>query len=584
MTFAIWKLDGLAMWEVKSWRYCLLLVITLGLLLPGFGALPALDRDESRFAQASRQMNQSGDFLDIRFQDQPRYQKPIGSYWLQAVSARLTGEHDAIWSYRLPSLLGVLIAVILTAWLGELLFDPRSGFIGALLVAGSVIVGVEARMATTDAALLATVMACQCALAYCFIHRDHARWPIAVLFWGALAASVLIKGPVGPLIVSVTAISLWAIERQGKWMLNLRPLSGLVGLIILVAPWFILIWLESDGRFFTASLGRDFWAKVISGQESKGFPPGYYLGTALITFAPFVLLMISALPWGWQERRQPPVYFLAAWVIPNWLLFELAATKLLHYTMPLLPALAVLTARTLTDYSRFGPSLLRSVISDGASCASGNISQSVSQQRSCTKSVAMGARLGRWSGVLGATAGILTLSAILGAVILTGTVIDWLTIAGLSVTAFGLILAAVKMWSLKVIQSLAVTLVSMAMFYAVTAEHLLPGVDILWPSRQVGKLVSASNRCPETVVASVGYSEPSLVFTLGKVTRLTSPDQAALHLQRDPKCHLLLVEQRWQEAVLSHLPYQPVPVATVSGFNYAKWQSVELELLSAADR
>src|ERR1700691_4000959 len=54
------------------------------LFLPGFFNIPPIDRDEARFAQASKQMIETGDYVDIRFQDEVRYKKPVGIYWLQA--------------------------------------------------------------------------------------------------------------------------------------------------------------------------------------------------------------------------------------------------------------------------------------------------------------------------------------------------------------------------------------------------------------------------------------------------------------------------------------------------------------------
>src|SRR5665213_3040485 len=73
--------------------------------LPGLFTLPPLDRDESRFAQASKQMLETGNFVDIRFGIEPRYKKPVGIYWLQAASAEVLGAvngdpaHKAIWIY-----------------------------------------------------------------------------------------------------------------------------------------------------------------------------------------------------------------------------------------------------------------------------------------------------------------------------------------------------------------------------------------------------------------------------------------------------------------------------------------------------
>src|SRR5690242_11815003 len=102
----------------------LLAVLCLTLFLPGFFTIPPTDRDESRFAQATTQMLKSGDFVDIRFQDESRYKKPVGIYWLQSAAVELAGGPDnvGIWAYRLPSLAGATLAVLLTAWVGARLF------------------------------------------------------------------------------------------------------------------------------------------------------------------------------------------------------------------------------------------------------------------------------------------------------------------------------------------------------------------------------------------------------------------------------------------------------------------------------
>jgi hypothetical protein len=84
------------------------------LFLPGFFNIPAIDRDEARFAQATKQMVESGDFVDIRFQDDVRYKKPVGIYWLQAAvvetasSLGLPRAQLRIWLYRIPSLIGAI--------------------------------------------------------------------------------------------------------------------------------------------------------------------------------------------------------------------------------------------------------------------------------------------------------------------------------------------------------------------------------------------------------------------------------------------------------------------------------------------
>src|SRR5258707_12969563 len=127
--------------------YALLVGLCLFLYLPGISAIPPLDRDEARFAQATRQMLETGDFLRIRFQDEARNKKPAGIYWLQAaaVSAFSTPESAAIWPYRLPSVVGALAAALLIFTIGSALFagdaegsPPRAvAFIAAILLASA---------------------------------------------------------------------------------------------------------------------------------------------------------------------------------------------------------------------------------------------------------------------------------------------------------------------------------------------------------------------------------------------------------------------------------------------------------------
>ena len=98
------RLDYLA----EGWRrWVLLLLLSLSLFVPGLTSLPPVDRDEARYIQATRQMLETGDLVQIRFQDEARNKKPIGIYWLQAaaVAAFSSPESAAIWPYRLPSAL-----------------------------------------------------------------------------------------------------------------------------------------------------------------------------------------------------------------------------------------------------------------------------------------------------------------------------------------------------------------------------------------------------------------------------------------------------------------------------------------------
>ena len=114
-----------------------LLFLSLLVFLPGLSNLPVIDRDEARFAQASVQMAESGDLLDIRFQDQTRYKKPAGIYWLQTAAIKVfskDGERK-IWVQRLPSVLGALLAIFATYWGAARMIGRRGAVIAAGLLA-----------------------------------------------------------------------------------------------------------------------------------------------------------------------------------------------------------------------------------------------------------------------------------------------------------------------------------------------------------------------------------------------------------------------------------------------------------------
>src|SRR5580698_7032292 len=182
-----------------------LTLVGLIFFLPGFFTVPAIDRDEARFAQATKQMVETGDFVDIRFQDEVRYKKPVGIYWLQSAVVKtasalgVPGPQLRIWLYRVPSLIGAIGAVLLTYWTALAFVTRRGAILAGLILGSSVLLGVEARLAKTDAMLLLTVVAAMGALARVYLSwqrgedPEHQPWMGPIIFWTALAGGILLK-------------------------------------------------------------------------------------------------------------------------------------------------------------------------------------------------------------------------------------------------------------------------------------------------------------------------------------------------------------------------------------------------------
>src|SRR3954454_22615838 len=335
-----------------------LLLCAALLFLPGFFTIPPIDRDEARFAQATKQMVESGDFVDIRFQDDVRYKKPVGIYWLQTVAVEtasalgLPRPQARIWLYRIPSLIGATGAVLLTYWTALAFVTRRGAIIAGLIICSSVLLGAEARLAKTDAMLLFTVVAAMGALARVYLSwqrgedPEHPPWTSPAIFWTALAGGILLKGPLILMFVGLTILALAILDRSAAWLWRLRPVWGLMWTLLLVLPWFVAIFWRAGDAFFTNSLGGDMLSK-LGAQESHGAPPGLYLLLFWITFWPGAALAGMAAPAVWRARREPGAQYLLAWLVPSWIVFEAVLTKLPHYVLPLYPAIAILTVGAL---------------------------------------------------------------------------------------------------------------------------------------------------------------------------------------------------------------------------------------------
>jgi 4-amino-4-deoxy-L-arabinose transferase-like glycosyltransferase len=300
--------------------------------LPGFFQIPAMDRDEARFAQATKQMLETGEYIDIRFQGEVRYKKPVGIYWLQAAAvktAEALGVPEArrtIWIYRIPSLLGAIGAVLATYWAALAFVPRRAALLAGLMMATSILLGVEARLAKTDAVLLFTCVTAMGAMARAYLGERRAPapglagWALPAIFWTALAAGVLIKGPLILLFVGLAVATLAIADRSLRWFMALRPLIGVLWFALLVLPWFVAILHRAGETFIAGSVGEDMLPKILGNKEGHGAPPGYYTLLFWVTFWPGAALAAMAVPSIWAARREKGARFLLAWIIPSWIL------------------------------------------------------------------------------------------------------------------------------------------------------------------------------------------------------------------------------------------------------------------------
>lgn len=529
------------------WRLPLLVLFLLACFLPGLFALPVVDRDEARFAQASRQMLASGDYVVPRLGAETRFKKPIGIYWLQSAAARALGFRGEapIWALRIPSLIGALLAALGTYVIGRRLFGDEAGLIAAALLGASLILNGEARLAKTDAMQLACAIGVQMVLARAYLARAPLALGEILLFWAALGLAILIKGPIVPLLAGLTALALVIADRRASWLKRLRPALGLPVTALMVLPWLIAIYLQAGTDFFHEAVGNDLLGKVATGQESHGAPPGAHLAAFLVAFWPGAALAILALPWVWRARREPAVRFCLAWGLPFWIVFELIATKLPHYTLPAYPAIALLTGAALWA-SRDAPAPLWGRLLTATSAAGG-------------------------------MAGAVAVPALLYG--LEGRIDPLVLALALSVVAIGA-LALGRALKAGPLAALPVLLAQAAASYGLAFGLVLPQIETAFISP---RLAAATHLlpCAAPQVMVAGFGEASVLFHLGAETRLGNGAQAADFLKDTQGCRAVFVganQQAGFKARAAELGLTPVALTTVDGLNLATTRRLSLTL------
>ena len=536
---------------IAGWRGPLLAaLLTLVAGLPGLLLLPPLDRDESRYAQATSQMLESGDYVDIRFQNEPRWKKPVGIYWMQAAAVALTSnvENRDIAPYRLPSLLGAMVAALAVAWAGAALFGQRAGFLAGAILGTTFLLSAEAGIAKTDAVLCGCVTLAMAALARIYMAvraGEIPRRPHKFLFWLGLGLSILIKGPIGLIVVAPAMIMLSIWDRDIKWMRRLGWGWGLPLVALLVGPWAIAITIATDGGFWREAVGHDLGGKITGAAESHGGFIGMYAVLAPLLLFPATLLLPAALSTGWHRRAEPAVRFMVCWLVPAWVIFELAPTKLWHYTLPTFGAIALLMAAALA----------RPI---------GTISRRV------------GAGL-----------------AVFAAVLICGITVYGLTAYGTSTAqtwaAMTIVCAAVAgaggafiLLNRAAISALAVSVVFGVMAHAALAGTLRQLRPLSVAPMLVAKMEEAGIAPDQGLipgpVAITTFHEPSFVFLTGKDTELTDAAGAAKALSEGRPA---IVEARDAEAFRQAMVATGAAgraVGAVRGHNYSSGDDVNLTL------
>ena len=417
----------------------------------------------------------------------------------------------------------------------------------------------EAHQATTDAALLAAAVAAQGSLGTLYVrnrHGENVGLGIPIIFWTAQGIGILLKGPILPLVSLLTILTLWVVDKSVSYLRGLRVRLGIPWVILLVCPWAIAVTLATDGAFFSDAIRSDLLPKIISGQESHGFPPGYYLLVVALTFWPGSLFLWPALRQAIKLRSRTGERFCLAWIIPVWLTFELIPTKLPHYILPIFPALSLVTARLILTSTTDSWNLSRWTL----------------------------ARVGL---ILWILVSFSLAAAIVALPVYLNGRFELLTLWPAGAAIALLILPVKKALRGRLVEAAVSAVILAALILAPTLHLIIPNADGLWLSRSVARAVERhSGSSPAPVIAAAGYHEPSLVFLCGTETKLVRVREAALHLRQNLDGLALVREKeddRFHRA-LSGFNGSVKLLESIKGFNYTKGKRLTLNLYGRSNQ
>lgn len=552
---------------ILGWRGPLMAaLVALIAGLPGFLLTPVLDRTESRIAEVSARMLDQGDWVDTRSGNGERLRTAAGLHWLQAAStAAFSDVQDRdIRSYRLPSLLGAMLAAWACAWGGAFLFGARAGFLAGALLGGTFLLSSLAGTAQPNTLLAGFVALTLAALArlYVLAREGEAEAaasggppprlprPLKLMAWGGLGASILVGGISGVLVIGATLVALGFMDRRWRWMGRIGWISGLTLLAFMIGPWAIAATVATDGDIWRMALNDNMITRAVQSRGDWSPPGGHILMAPLLLF-PATLMLPAALVTGFTRRAEPGVRFAVAWLVPSWLLFELAPDPQWHQTLPLYGAVAWLAAAALTQ--------------------------------------PLG-RISRWAG---------TALAILGGLYVLGATLYALSEFGgeasraWATPTIGLTLAAAAIGGFLLYHRMGVTAVLASLVLGVLAHASLAGLvrnlEPLWVSPRLEAALLQSGLHPvegryRPPVAIAGYDQPSIAFLFGPAARSTDASGAARAIADGRPA---VVEARHDAAfrrALARLGGEGRAEDRIEGVNYATGERVELILYRPAER
>jgi len=351
-------------WLRQDWQYLGILVLTSIILLFTGLSVRSLWGSEGRWAETVREMLISGNYFLPAINGQTYFDKPLLSYWA-IIPFAINGVVTEV-AARTPGVMAGMGTVIITFVIGRRLFGSKTGFISSFLLLTSAMFVLWSRTASAE---MLNVFAIWLSF-WLFTAGAHHGSPVYVIFlYSICAIASFFKGPVAPAVVfsSITFYSVIealvqtrkngftfsaakeALLSKLRWIVSWQGLFGVLAgaaifMIFLLMPVILtgswssveLMWKENVQRFF-----RPF----------DHIEPLYtYFKHIPVFFAPWTLFMLASLQGIRCRGGNIPERLIMLLTLAIFIFFTISGSRRSYYILPILPGLALITGKGITDW------------------------------------------------------------------------------------------------------------------------------------------------------------------------------------------------------------------------------------------
>ena len=313
--------------------------------------------DEGRYAEISREMLVTGDWVTPRYNGYKYFEKPPLQIWATATTFNLFGVGD--WQARLWTALTGFLAILFIGFTGARIYSARAGWIAALVLASSPMWVIGGHINSLDMGLSAFLVAALCSLLLAQtspLKSNTRHWMWAC--WAFMGLATLSKGVIGlaipGMVFVVYSITAW----DWKIWKRLYIFSGTILFLAITAPWFVLV-AQRNPEFLEFFFIHEHLQRFTQTAHSRTGPIYFFIPLLILGFLPWVAQIPGAVGKAWQERNRQ---FSSGWLLTCWFVvilgfFSLSQSKLPGYIIPIFPALALLVGNRLDSNLGFSNTL-----------------------------------------------------------------------------------------------------------------------------------------------------------------------------------------------------------------------------------